>query len=129
MHSTFLNPAKWAIWRRQSAVSCCNQTGCKYKESLFLCFRKALLILQLMHFQRFMFSWLALVTHRILIPAMLEGGQSDGRWEVYTRLMETAYHKDIPEHHYHKNSHAAVSWHRRLFDLLITLVPTAPCQL
>ena len=48
-----------------------------------------LLILQPMHFQRFMFSWLALVAHRILIPAMLEGGQSDERWEVYTRLMET----------------------------------------
>lgn len=61
----------------------------EYKADLFLCVARALLILQPSHFQRFTFSWLTLVAHRIFIPAMLEGGQSDERWDVYARLMET----------------------------------------
>ncbi|KAF2828435.1 Not1-domain-containing protein [Ophiobolus disseminans] len=59
------------------------------KADLFLAVARALLILQPSHFQRFTFSWLALLAHRILIPAMLEEGQNDERWDVYAKLMET----------------------------------------
>jgi CCR4-NOT transcription complex subunit 1 len=59
------------------------------KADLFLAVARALLILQPGHFQRFTFSWLALLAHRILIPAMLEEGQKDERWDVYAKLMET----------------------------------------
>ncbi|KAF2033612.1 Not1-domain-containing protein [Setomelanomma holmii] len=59
------------------------------KADLFLAVARALLILQPSHFQRFTFSWLALLAHRILIPAMLEEGQKDERWDVYAKLMET----------------------------------------
>ncbi|OAL00516.1 Not1-domain-containing protein [Phaeosphaeriaceae sp. SRC1lsM3a] len=59
------------------------------KPDLFLAVARALLILQPSHFQRFTFSWLALLAHRILIPAMLEDGQKDERWDVYAKLMET----------------------------------------
>ncbi|KAF1365387.1 Not1-domain-containing protein [Lizonia empirigonia] len=61
----------------------------EHRGELFLCVARALLILQPSHFQRWSFSWLTLVAHRIFIPAMLEGGQSDERWDVYARLMET----------------------------------------
>jgi len=59
------------------------------KADLFLAVARALLILQPSNFQRFTFSWLALIAHRIFIPAMLEGSQQDERWDVYARLMET----------------------------------------
>jgi CCR4-NOT transcription complex subunit 1 len=59
------------------------------KSEIFLAVARALLILQPNHFQRFTFSWLTLVAHRTFIPAMLEGGQTDERWDVYARLMET----------------------------------------
>ncbi|KAH9871666.1 hypothetical protein J1614_005921 [Plenodomus biglobosus] len=59
------------------------------KADMFLAVARALLILQPSHFQRFTFSWLALIAHRIFIPAMLEEGQQDERWDVYARLMET----------------------------------------
>ncbi|KAJ4332039.1 CCR4-NOT core subunit cdc39 [Didymella glomerata] len=65
------------------------ETLAEHKADLFVCVARALLILQPSHFQRFTFSWLTLVAHRIFIPAMLEGGQSDERWDVYARLMET----------------------------------------
>ncbi|KAH3917603.1 hypothetical protein HBI56_110010 [Parastagonospora nodorum] len=59
-----------------------------HKADLFLAVARALLILQPGHFQRFTFAWLALLAHRILIPAMLEEGQQDERWDVYAKLME-----------------------------------------
>jgi CCR4-NOT transcription complex subunit 1 len=59
------------------------------KADLFLAVARALLIVQPSHFQRFTFSWLALLAHRILIPALLEEGQKDERWDVYAKLMET----------------------------------------
>lgn len=59
------------------------------KADIFLAVARALLIVQPSHFQRFTFSWLALIAHRIFIPAMLEEGQQDERWDVYARLMET----------------------------------------
>ncbi|KAL6711206.1 CCR4-NOT core subunit cdc39 [Coniothyrium glycines] len=58
------------------------------KADIFLAVARALLILQPSHFQRFTFSWLALIAHRIFIPAMLEEGQDDERWDVYARLIE-----------------------------------------
>jgi CCR4-NOT transcription complex subunit 1 len=65
------------------------ETMIDQKSDLFLAVARALLILQPSHFQRFTFSWLALLAHRILIPAMLEEGQKDDRWDVYAKLMET----------------------------------------
>jgi CCR4-NOT transcription complex subunit 1 len=59
------------------------------RADLFLAVARAFLILQPGHFQRFTFSWLALLAHRIFIPVMLEEGQDDERWDVYARLMET----------------------------------------
>ncbi|CAO2648002.1 Nn.00g089240.m01.CDS01 [Neocucurbitaria sp. VM-36] len=59
------------------------------KADIFLAVARAFLILQPGHFQRFTFSWLALIAHRIFIPAMLEVDQKDERWDVYARLMET----------------------------------------
>jgi CCR4-NOT transcription complex subunit 1 len=59
------------------------------KADLFLAVARALMIVQPAHFQRFTFSWLALLAHRILIPAMLEEGHKDERWDVYAKLMET----------------------------------------
>jgi CCR4-NOT transcription complex subunit 1 len=47
------------------------------------------LIIQPGNIQRFTFSWLALIAHRIFVPAMLEEGRGDERWDVYARLMET----------------------------------------
>jgi CCR4-NOT transcription complex subunit 1 len=58
------------------------------KADLFLAVARAFLILQPTHFQRFTFSWLALLAHRIFIPAMLDEGQDDERGDVYARLME-----------------------------------------
>jgi CCR4-NOT transcription complex subunit 1 len=75
-----------------------NEAG---KESVFAGFRadvdlamaKAFLILQPQNFPVFSFSWLALISHRIFIPAMLENTaentDSKGkRWDVYAQLME-----------------------------------------
>jgi len=65
------------------------ETLADQKADIFLAVARALLTLQPSHFQRFTFSWLALLSHRILIPAMLEEGQNDERWDVYAKLMET----------------------------------------
>ncbi|CAN9179420.1 unnamed protein product [Alternaria alternata] len=59
------------------------------KADVFLAVARALLVLQPSHLQRFTFSWLALVAHRIFVPAMLEEGQGDKRWDVYAQLIET----------------------------------------
>ncbi|KAI4693473.1 uncharacterized protein J4E88_001845 [Alternaria novae-zelandiae] len=59
------------------------------KADVFLAVARALLVIQPSHIQRFTFSWLALVAHRIFVPAMLEEGQGDKRWDVYAQLVET----------------------------------------
>jgi CCR4-NOT transcription complex subunit 1 len=59
------------------------------KADIFLAVAKALLIVQPSNIQRFAFSWLALVAHRIFVPAMLEEGQDDKRWDIYAQLVET----------------------------------------
>lgn len=59
------------------------------KSDLFLAVARALLVLQPSHFQRFTFSWLALLAHRIFIPAMLEDGPKNDRWDIYAKLMES----------------------------------------
>jgi len=69
--------------------ACKDESMADHKSDLFIAVARALLILQPSHFQRFTFSWLALLAHRILIPAMLEGGDKDERWDVYAKLMET----------------------------------------
>ncbi|OAL49612.1 Not1-domain-containing protein [Pyrenochaeta sp. DS3sAY3a] len=58
------------------------------KDELFRVIAKSFLVLQPGRFQRFTFSWLALIAHRIFIPAMLEDGQKDERWNAYSQLME-----------------------------------------
>ncbi|KAF2730810.1 Not1-domain-containing protein [Polyplosphaeria fusca] len=68
-----------------------------FKADIYLVTAKALLILQPQNFPVFAFSWLALISHRIFIPAMLEnasenGDTKDKRWDVYAQLMETLMH-------------------------------------
>jgi CCR4-NOT transcription complex subunit 1 len=59
------------------------------RAGIFLAVARALLVVQPAYIQRFTVSWLALISHRIFVPAMLEEGQGDERWDVYARLMET----------------------------------------
>ncbi|KAI0584436.1 ccr4-not transcription complex subunit protein [Pyrenophora tritici-repentis] len=59
------------------------------KADVFLAVARALLALQPLRVQRFTFAWLSLVAHRIFIPAMLEEGQDDKRWDAYAQLVET----------------------------------------
>lgn len=75
------------LFRLNEAVN--DEPLASQKSGLFLAVARALLILQPNHFSRFTFAWLALLAHRIFIPAMLEEGQNDERWDVYARLMET----------------------------------------
>ena len=64
------------------------------KAEVFLAIARAFLALQPRHFPLLTFSWLALMSHRIFVPAMLEDSlQEDDpkekRWNVYAQLMET----------------------------------------
>ncbi|ORY10386.1 CCR4-Not complex component, Not1-domain-containing protein [Clohesyomyces aquaticus] len=65
-----------------------------FKSDIFLVVAKAFLVLQPQNFPQFSFSWLALIAHRIFIPAMLddftpESDTKDERWDSYAQLMET----------------------------------------
>jgi CCR4-NOT transcription complex subunit 1 len=61
---------------------------------VYLALAKAFLTLQPRNFPAFAFSWLALVAHRIFIPAMLEDNiheneAKDKKWDAYAQLVET----------------------------------------
>lgn len=61
-----------------------------YKSDMFLAVARAFLVLQPQTFPLFTFQWLALISHRIFIPAMLEDSNTkDSRWDAYAQLMET----------------------------------------
>ncbi|KAF2473358.1 Not1-domain-containing protein [Lindgomyces ingoldianus] len=65
-----------------------------FKADIFLVVAKAFLVLQPQNFPQFSFSWLALIAHRIFIPALLddfpsENDTKDKRWDSYAQLMET----------------------------------------
>ncbi|KAF2746507.1 Not1-domain-containing protein [Sporormia fimetaria CBS 119925] len=65
----------------------------EYQSELYLTMAKAFLILQPQTFQGFSFQWLALMSHRIFMPAMLEesvqeGDAKDQRWGMYAQLMD-----------------------------------------
>lgn len=64
-----------------------------FKTDIFLVLGKAFLALQPRYFSGFSYSWLALIAHRIFIPALLDDNRADlvakdKRWDLYTQLME-----------------------------------------
>ena len=63
----------------------------------------ALQILQPRHFSGFTYAWLALLSHRLLVPAFLTGnGRNNGGWATFVKLLDTLFINlgellDIPE--------------------------------
>ena len=50
----------------------------------------ALQVMQPRHYSGFTYAWLALLSHRLLVPTFLAGnGRTNGGWETFTRLLTT----------------------------------------
>ncbi|KAF2765700.1 Not1-domain-containing protein [Teratosphaeria nubilosa] len=57
---------------------------------LYKTFAQAVLVLQPRYVEAFTFPWLALLSHRLFVPALLGGsGRSNGGWEIFTKLITT----------------------------------------
>lgn len=54
-------------------------------------FATALLILQPRYFSGFMYPWLGLLSHRLLVPSFLTNGRDDGGWTIYTKLLTALF--------------------------------------
>lgn len=54
-------------------------------------FAHALLVLQPRIFSGFMYPWLGLLSHRLLVPAFLANGREDGGWTVFTKLLTALF--------------------------------------
>lgn len=54
-------------------------------------FATALLIMQPRYFSGFMYPWLGLLSHRLLVPAFLANGKEDGGWVVFTKLLTALF--------------------------------------
>ncbi|KAF2165848.1 hypothetical protein M409DRAFT_67163 [Zasmidium cellare ATCC 36951] len=55
-------------------------------------FAQALLVLQPRYLPGFQFPWLALLGHRLFVPACLAGaGRSSGAWDMYSRLLTVLF--------------------------------------
>lgn len=54
-------------------------------------FATALLILQPRYFSGFMYPWLALLSHRLFVPAFLSNGREDGGWAIFTKLLTALF--------------------------------------
>jgi CCR4-NOT transcription complex subunit 1 len=64
----------------------------KQEQEVYRVYANALLTLQPRYFPGFTFPWLALISHRMYIPALLGGsGRSNGGWETYLRLVQTLF--------------------------------------
>ncbi|KAK3071792.1 CCR4-NOT core subunit cdc39, partial [Teratosphaeriaceae sp. CCFEE 6253] len=62
------------------------------EQQIMHAFATALMILQPRHFEAFMFPWLALISHRLLVPTFLNvAGRSNGGWETYSKLLCTVF--------------------------------------
>ena len=55
-------------------------------------FALALQVMQPKYFSGFTYSWLALLSHRLFVPALLGGNaRSNGGWEAFTKLLNTLF--------------------------------------
>lgn len=58
-----------------------------FDKDIMLVFCKGLLAMQPRYFQGFSFGWIALISHRLLLPVVLKGLDQAG-WDVYIQLTE-----------------------------------------
>ena len=88
------------------------------RAEIFIVVARAFFTLQPAYVPRFSPSWLALISHRIFVPAMLgdnrrhEAPKTDGRWEEYTKIMEALLvftgrlvrpsEVSLPAHHFYR---------------------------
>ncbi|KAK5128498.1 hypothetical protein LTR85_003166 [Meristemomyces frigidus] len=69
-----------------------SQMNGQEERDIYQVFATTLLVLQPRFFQGFTYPWLALLSHRLFIPAFLAGaGRSNGGWETYARLLSTLF--------------------------------------
>ena len=69
-----------------------SQMDAHQEQQVAQAFATALMILQPRHYESFMFPWLALTSHRLLVPTFLNhAGRSNGGWETYTKLLCTVF--------------------------------------
>ncbi|KAK4547743.1 hypothetical protein LTR36_000701 [Oleoguttula mirabilis] len=69
-----------------------SQMNGQQERDIYQVFATALLVLQPRFFPGFTYPWLALLSHRLFIPAFLGGaGRSNGGWETYARLLSTLF--------------------------------------
>lgn len=54
-------------------------------------FAAALLTMQPRYFSGFMYPWLSLLSHRLIVPAFLGNGREDGGWTIYTKLLTALF--------------------------------------
>ncbi|KAF2145079.1 uncharacterized protein K452DRAFT_221757 [Aplosporella prunicola CBS 121167] len=62
--------------------------GLDGERDLMMVMGRAFLVLQPKHFPSFSFSWLALVSQRMFMPAMLRPTADESAWNLYAKLME-----------------------------------------
>ncbi|KAK1822207.1 CCR4-NOT core subunit cdc39 [Friedmanniomyces endolithicus] len=68
------------------------QLDAQQEQQIAQAFATALMILQPRHYVGFMYPWLGLVSHRLLVPKFLNvAGRNNGGWETYTKLLCTVF--------------------------------------
>lgn len=69
-----------------------SQMNAQEERDIYQVFATALMILQPQFFPGFTYPWLALLSHRLFIPAFLGGaGRSNGGWQTYAKLLATLF--------------------------------------
>ncbi|KAI5360794.1 Putative CCR4-Not complex component, Not1, CCR4-NOT transcription complex subunit 1, domain 4 [Septoria linicola] len=63
------------------------QLSPEQESEVYKVFGMALQVLQPRYFPGFLHSWIALISHRLLIPAFLVNGRNNGGWNQFTKLL------------------------------------------
>ena len=68
-----------------------SQLSSDQEGDVFKVFGTALQCLQPRYFPGFLHSWFALLSHRLLVPALLVNGRSNGGWNQFTKLLAVLF--------------------------------------
>lgn len=68
-----------------------SQLSSEQEAEVYKVFSTALQVMQPRYFPGFLYSWIALLSHRLLIPAFLVNGRGNGGWNQFTKLLAVLF--------------------------------------